>query len=364
MKKVIIIVFVLVIAAGGVIASLYTQIWNPSWNPFRPDPEVVLAEMAIKMKGLKTVRAEGDFKVENTSWEGGSLSIKIAGNADNSINDYLKSEGVLDVDMFDRETDISLSIDFITIDQTFYLKLTELAGLSEPNMSWEIDAFLGMIENQWIELDQENFENISGMFGLEYQPQMPEEEQRELANKLLDLLAGKRFYVVKEELEDTKIGGRDMYHYLITVDRDTIKELIPDFMEIVIDYYLTVDPEMFPEEKREEFEQELNYQAEEFFDRIGEIDFEVWIGQKDKYLYRVKFEKGIDLSGLVGSKGKFLINGEVNLSKFNQVMNVEPPEEFKTMEEILREIMTQYLEELGISIGGIPLGTTSIETMP
>ena len=79
---------------------------------------------------------------------------------------------------------------------------------------------------------------------------------------------------------------------------------------------------------------------EEFFKKIGGIDFEVWI-DRDNNLQKIKFEKEIDL-GLIeeiqdpdlrNTKMKIAFDGR--FSEFNQKLKIEPPKEFKSIEEIL-----------------------------
>ncbi len=375
MKKVIVIIGILiVIGAGGTIGALYTQIWDPTWNPFRPAPEVVLAGMVVKMEGLKTLHSEGSFEIEGKDGEEASVRIKMTGDTDQADSKNPKSKGNFGVEFSTEGTKISTEIDFITIDQTSYWKLATVPDIPLPISGFEgldFSIILDVVKNQWIKFDEESLKNLSEMLGQEYQPQLSEEEQKELTEKIVNLLKGKKFYEVKEELPDVKIRDKMTYHYLLTLDEEGIKELIPDIIKTTMEYYFVGGVELPSEEEiKEVIEKELPGKIDEFFEKVGEITFEVWVGQKDKYLYKVEFEKEIDLSEFLKreaypaipvSPGKVLISGEINFSKFNQPVEVEAPAEFKTLEEIFQSIMMQFLMMSGIppidemiTIPGIP----------
>jgi len=381
MKKIIVIIGILIaIGVGAIIGLLYTQIWNPSWNPFRPTPEVVLAEMALKMEGLKTVHSDAEFEIEFKNAEKLNILVKMSSDGDQTDSQNPRGKGDLDITFSLKEMNCPLKMETIAIDETSYFKITTLPDVSdvlklygeeleEYGMEDEeseslfsmqtmlLETIFNEIKNQWIKFDQESLKNIFEMLGQEYQAPLSKEEQKELTEKLVNLLKGKKFYQVKEELPDEKIGNQMMYHYLLTLEKEGIKGLIPDMMNTIMEYYLADETEtLLEEDMKEMFEGKLPRMIDEFFDKAGEIDFEVWIGQKDKYLYRAKLiEKEIDLSELgetydeemVLTLGKILISGEINFSKFNQPVIIEAPQEFKTLEGIFQLIIMRIFMEAG-----------------
>ena len=121
MKKILIIIGILALAGGGAVLALYAQVWNPLWNPFRPSPEVVLTEMILEMGKLKTVHSEMDFSITNKEEEG-SVSVKLVGDTDQRDPENLKSKGVFNMNLLNQESEASAAMEFITIDQIYYLK--------------------------------------------------------------------------------------------------------------------------------------------------------------------------------------------------------------------------------------------------
>lgn len=380
MKKIITIVVILVlVGAGGTVAALYTKVWNPNWNPFRPSPSVVLSNMTTKMSDLKAVHSETVLGVEMKEGEEEfSINIEISGDEDQTDVDNPKSKGNLSASVSSGGLTGSAAMEFVMIGQTCYLRLTTLplpSLLGEENES--LSQVLDMVKNQWIEIDQESLEELSKTFGQEYQPSMSQEKQKELNDKLVDLLKDSKFYSVKEELSDEEIGGKMAYHYLLTLDKEGIEKLIPDMMKLVMENYVTNGEELSLEEKNKGFEEDFSEAVDKFFEKTGPVDFEVWIGQDDMYLYRAEFKKEVDLedfkesvSGLgdvpvASQAGKVLVSMDLNLSKFNEPVKVEAPKEFKTIEEVVEFIVMNFFTGLtGFPEGMSPGSDYSIPGIP
>ena len=361
MKKIIVVIGVLImVGAGGTIGALYAQIWNPAWNPFRPAPEIVLAEMVVKMKGLTTWHTEGNFEAEVKNDEMFNISLKTSTDTDQTDSENPKSKGDLDIRFSTEGMEISTGIEFIGIGLTAYWKITTIPAL--PFLE-QMSGLFAEIKNQWIKIDQES---LKEMLGEEYQP-LPKEKEKELMKKLTDLLKGRKFYDVKEELPDEKVGEQMAYRYLVSLDKEEVKKLVPEMFEIIIKYTSEEMKQSISEEEKEESLEEILQAVDRFFEEVGEITVETWIGQKDKYLYKVKFEKEIDLSNMFEEekfeaplpvsvpKGGILFSMEINLSKFNQPVVIEAPKEFKTLEEITQSLMQYFI------MPGIPMEPEFLE---
>jgi len=350
MNKIITVVIILiVIVIGGTVGVLYTQIWNPTWNPFRPAPGVVLAEMVLKMEGLKTFHNETEIEIKIENNEEVNIFVKAVGDTDQTDAENLKSKGDMDVEFSTEGVAISAGMEFITIAETSYFKLITLPNLPLFG-GLDLSTMLDAVKNQWIRFDQESMGDVFEKSGIEYYQPLSEREQKELIEKLTELLKGEKFYKIEKELPDVKIGDEMTYHYLLTLEKGEIRELIPEMMETMMGYYL-FSPGLSPEEM-EITKEEIPEQIDEFFEKIGEITFEVWIGQKDKYLYKVEFGKEIDLSESDQSFGKVSILAEINFSRFNQSVEIEAPKDSKTLEEISQLMMEKFFMMSGFPIEG------------
>ena len=64
----------------------------------------------------------------------------------------------------------------------------------------------------------------------------------------------------------------------------------------------------------------------------------VWIGKKDKQFYQFQIQKEINAGELYGEEmgidGNINIDFKMNFSEFNQEMNVQSPEEYKSLDEV------------------------------
>lgn len=77
----------------GVGTSLATRVWDPLWNPFRPNPEKVLAKTASQMKELKTYHNKTVFVADFKNKEGFKIEGDFSGDSDNADGNNPKLAG-------------------------------------------------------------------------------------------------------------------------------------------------------------------------------------------------------------------------------------------------------------------------------
>lgn len=92
-----------------------------------------------------------------------------------------------------------------------------------------------------------------------------------------------------------------------------------------------------PEEMREKIaKEEFLKVVEKFFGNLGEVTAEIWIGKKDKLLYKLKYEKDFNLANIQeGAEGNLNTTAEIFLSGFDKSIEIEAPKDSKKLEEIL-----------------------------
>jgi len=342
---ILVIILVLLIITG----LLYAKVWDPMWNPFRPEPEKVIDEMFRKMGQLKIVHSDSNISisVKEDSKKAFDLSLNFVSDSDNSDLQSPKSAGTFDVGFTLDGTGFSIAGEGKTIGEDIYLKITKIPFLPSefmeafiPQTSIDPDELI----DQWIKINFQNLlKSVVPFYTPELEEQMQESKARqtEIIEKLKTFLGEKRIYIVKQQLPDQEIRGVNTYHYLIALNREEIKNIIPEFYKILI-----VGMKLGPaptEEQWQQFKRGLSEQIDEFFGKIGEITSELWIGKKDKLLYRMKIEKVIDtdkLEGLtslrsVSSRAILTLKIEIDFSNFGQTVEIEAPKSYKTLEEIL-----------------------------
>ena len=289
------------VVGGGV--ALVTQIWDPLWNPFRPEPEEVIEEMFAKMEAVQTMHSE--------------IKIEI-----NTIDEKLKQETQLsiaisdDSDAVDSESvgDIDIAVDFSGIQTSLAgeYKITEGVFFVKLNKIpiFPIPINLDTIKEQWIKLSE----------GLG-------REQRSTKERVINFFKEKEVYSIREELPDEKINGQEAYHYMLVLSKEDIKTLMEEFSEVdALSSQQSLGGQSIPPIGT----------PGEITEMIDEIEIEVWIGKKDKLLYKVKLYKEVDASKLnETAERKVTVDINIEFSNFNEPIEVTAPKESRTLEEIL-----------------------------
>lgn len=288
-KKLIIISTIIIVVLSGTGGYLGLRIWDPLWSPFRPEPEDVMEEMTKKMGELKTLQA--DLRTEAKIFDG---EVRIKQDVTDSQNPKfaLNFKAALETE----EIQLSLGGEYKTIGGDSYLKLTTLPVLPLLDLYFQTMGInISEIKNQWVKLNP--YAKIFGVGGI-----------REM-EAIKQLIFGRKFYLIEEELEDEIIGENRAYHYIISLNREEIKNVI-------------LELELLPTQLRSLLSEEGLFGDEKTGEWLGDI----WIGKEDKYLYKFK-----------GKNEILNIRININFSDFNQPLEISPPEEFESLEEIFRD---------------------------
>ncbi len=353
MKRAILIGTIFGMAALAIFGVLYARVWDPLWNPFRPEPTKVIDEMTVRMGKLKVLHSEGkiDFHAKDVE-KPISFSVNSKVDEDRRDPQNPKAQMISEILIKPKEGEISIGIENKTIGKTSYYRLTKLTFPKKeipPEIEKTIDLAIKMIKDKWFKIDQESIvrglRKIGGMVGEEPPPEIEEqfgklsEIQEKFQKKMEELLKGRKFFLPKKELPDEKIGREKLYHYVVSLNKEEVKKVILEMNKAMSE----IMGEAIEEEKIKEFQKELD----EFFEKISEIEAEIWIGKKDFYLYKIKGEKEIDLQKIEPKeKGRMIIKMEIDFSGFDQLIEIKAPEEFISIEEIIEAIFAPFLGEL------------------
>ncbi len=464
MKIIIGAVLVVVIGTGTCLA---TRIWDPMWNPFRPDAEKVIIKMAEKMKEVKTMHSQMDFGINIKNGSAADIAMKFEADSDQNDPNNLKSAGNVSLVFAVEGTQLSMGLETKTIGKDSYVKLTTIPAspLLTPYLQM-MGIESDQIKNQWIKLDESSLQKLSRQELTSAQKEEAQKKQEEILAKLKNLFENKKFYLVGKELPDEEINGKGAYHYVVSLNKDEIKSIIPEMFKIMREalggdvnvlsslsearlkakeariiadmmqmriaaemmydnnynsysglncnqsdisslcediaeytgnkpvifassqkycsftalsikgYYYCIDSklkavttninpegsgycngqtfvcpaaaEISDEDYKKAADEEFSKELDKFFEKVGELSGELWIGKKDDLLYRFKGEKTFDLSKFGESAtGTISLKLDINLSKFNQLINIEAPGQYKRLDEILSPIFGEYGKYLG-----------------
>lgn len=332
----------LIVVVVGVGIALATRIWDPVWSPFRPDPQTTLENAFSKMSAWKTQRTDAIFgvdvvdEIQNIS---GKILMEVVGDSD---KENKKGAASIDFSLDYKGQNVSqkfttkISLDSIGSGTDAYIKLKKV---DLPPAVVFMAAMAGVdiiaLQDQWIKIDSTSLP--SGVVGVQNNLSQDQQQQvTKIAEELQNIISGISLSKVQKQLPNEIVDGQKSYHYLVVLDREGVKQVLAKFMEKIPSLISTMGvPTINPERNL----QVMNQQIDEFFNNVGDITYEVFIGMKDGEIHRLKIEKGIDASKFSpNQKGNIAVSMDVYYSNINKPVNIQVPSSFKTLQEILTPI--------------------------
>ena len=314
MKKLIIISIVLLSIVGGGILS-YSQGWLSS------SPEDVLSTAIQNMSENKTWHSEAGIMISAESeGETSTVFLNMQENTDKTDIENPKSDIKFDAELEMEGMSFSVGAEMKALGQKdIYFRITTIPALPFLDM---LGIDFDQIKNQWIKIDEEYFENSLN--------------QNEVGQEIIELFSDKEILIIGEELADEKIDNINCYHYLVSLNKEELGIIVPELLEIVMQGNLSL--EELSEAEKQETLNEMISNFDKFLDKIGDINFKVWIGKKDKQFYQFQIQKEINAGELYGEDmgidGNVNIDFKMNFSEFNKEMDIQSPEEYKSLDEV------------------------------
>jgi len=356
------VVVILVVSSGTVAGILYSRVWDPLWSPFRPDPEEVMAQISSKMEGLNSLSIDSKLDIVLDAADK-SQNVKISVSAKSDSDKNNNATGTLYFTLTGAGQNFSITVENRSKGGTAYTKIIDFTvPTSFMSDLKEYGVDVAIIKGQWIKIDgnevSKYLEQYLGTAGAGMIEQNIKGQQQ-LQNQITQIISGKKFFLVKQELPDEEIKGEKVYHYVVGLNKEEVKKTIPEIFKSAL--------------KSMESEQQIpigsgliadmmGQMIGNVLDQLGEINADIWIGKKDNLVYKVNFQKAIDLSKLVeyfiGSIGfteagsgaipkmNLAINGNIEFSNFNKPVQVEAPKKFIPFLEIAQNFMAKYQEKI------------------
>ena len=351
----------LLVGVTSVQALLVTHIWDPSWNPFRPSPEQVLAQMVQKSKELNTFHLVQNFHATGKTSKGNfDFDFRFASDIDQSSLDALKAHSSFSIDLSSNAhlftaqptqtpslilDHLALEGEVISIDGTSYVRLSSLS-LPESFETFFDLFYFGLdpnqLTNQWIKIDQKELLALSGI-----SPEMAAQElqkQTQLQIELQEILLSPQFYVIQQELPDEEVDGRKMHHYVLEIK---VAEMID-----------AIFAKIFEQEdfQQDQFAAEIAKGAikgavETFIEKIGPITSDMWIDKQTLYLHKATIEKTLDVKKIDQTlEGTSSFEYEMTYSDFNKSVAISAPAQSTSLQELFETlleplILQQYYEQ-------------------
>jgi hypothetical protein len=316
----------------GAVVVLASGIWNPIWNPFQPSPDKVLAEAFQNMSNLKAVHSNIVYDMDVQSEESFSAKIVIESDSDAFDIENPKSQAVIDVSFPIEGMEMFFGGEIRSINEALYFNV----GTIPIPISLELSK-IGIDVNDWI---NKWFRFDSKELGMSLLKTLSDEEKLNMEQEIQQLFLEYPIAKVEERLANEKIEGQDSYHYLLAIDKENLKQFLIGLMEIVNKYYKIDDLPGMPKADQ----QEISDGIDELFEKTGGIDFEIWIGKKDKLIYKVAGQKDFDLSAIEqGEEGTLSLDLNMSFSKFNEPVEIMAPKDSQSIIEMLMPFIQMFM---------------------
>ncbi len=283
------ILLILFLAIAG-FASYYLLKDKNETTGKKETPQEIIKSSFEAMKGVSSYKIDGNTKfivslkdMKNETSQNYNLDLGFKGEAEgtdinNSKSKYnVKAEFGMNID--GNSENLSAEVEGMNFGQkSVYYKLNSYnLGAVGMFMAPKIRPFKG----KWYYLDVEEMEekmnaSSSDNFNIEgYDP-----------NKIMEIISKYEILKFKSDLGDAKIGDIDVYHYKAQPDGmaiaymylDVMKEMIKNSKDLQVD---NIDKNI--NNAKKEIEKNKNLINNIF----KNIEFEVWIGKNDKYIYKI-----------------------------------------------------------------------------
>ncbi len=364
-------VLIIVVVLGGAGYFVAGQYINLPWNPFQnlswsqiltfpgnlfgaPSPEKVINNMMVNMKDVKSSHTIMQLEIDATNSDAktsqGKLILNTNSETDITDANNPKSDGNFTVNLTTpgSASPVTATVSIAAIGNVFYLKINEITIPAGSSFYPGLD--ISKIQGKWLKIDQDSIKALSQATGEQVttgidisQLSQIQINSSELTKKFQDLLVTENIFSVTKQINDETIGGQDTYHYLTTIDKDKLKDLVGKIMEIELQQSSGSQTEGSANNSNLLTKNMVQAVANTFIDSIGNINMEMWIGKKDNMLYQAKIDKTIDLGKILqsyyGSALSSNVQVEVKLnltnSNFNKPITVQAPAAAQKIEDVI-----------------------------
>ncbi len=313
---------------------------NPSWNPFKPAASGDILENAIaKLSEVKRMKVQGlvelDIKnlpqaVKEQAENGDSgLSFnKLNGSLsfnqliDNSNQAQQKKSTDLDLTVGIEGVSMSLGLTAIGVNKDLFVIVNSLPPFLPASIVPDD------IKGKWFKADLAKL----GL-GSRTNPEFIEgENENAFLADLENLVEGKQIFKIKKNLGEETIDRVKTEHYLVELNKTAVKELLPKMLGLLAKYASQANQAQYEQQLQDSLN-ELMANFDLIWQKIGGINFDVWVEQAESRLKKVKFAKTISENSL---------NIELLFTDFNQNIQIEAPSVYIPIEDVIPK---NWLEE-------------------
>ncbi len=326
-----IICFAALVLIGGILCA--AKIWKPFSAP-KGNVEAVskAIERTFQVNSLKT---NGKIHFSARDEEKSAFIESIFSQKSEELRGYNpKIESVFNLSIGSAGITLRAEGKLAVLGNDVYINLTSLPASS----SLLFGADLSKIKGKWYKINREEVAGITGI-NINSETEKEREKLKELEEKAKAIICRGNIFQIEKNLGTEMIKGVKTTHYVLAFSKDGFKKSIPELLKTVAEY--------IPEDRRQEYDQNLQKFLDDFSQNFDELwktvslfRFDLWA---DRFVRRVKLEKTFSSTQNFSPKlAEGNIQAEIKIdlyfSDFGKKFNINPPKEYKKISDMLLEI--------------------------
>ena len=326
------VISVLILGSGAAFGYFYY---------LKETPEKVIDKMKIHLVDIKTFECQGEIKTKITMPDAKASFSNFLSDTlfqepthqkvDKKTKDFFISfNSQLDVSdsqnpkgsfIFKIKTDAlkeltqqenSFDLESRFFNDTLYFKLESLPNSSSFDINILSTFLNNFLANQWLKF--------------EIREDLKDKEMLQNENeKINQLINQAQVFKITEKLANDKIDGTETYHYKFLIDNNELKKR---------------KNILFSDETETNNENLSNKESTEFdkwFESLGNLTGEIWIGKKDYYIYKITILSEPTQLNQIGEQ----LSITLLFKNYNKPLQIEAPSSAKNLDDIFNEMFNQ-----------------------
>lgn len=358
-------VLIIVIVLGGAgyfVAGQYLNLpySNLLWSLFAPNPQTVVNNMLTNMEKVTSYHTttQVDVAATNSTNKTSIGELVLNTNSEIDITDINnpKTDGnfIINLTMPGSSSPLaSVSVSLASVGGVSYIQLNNIVV---PATFYAPGLDISKIQGEWFKIDQDSVKALSQVEGNQVTiPNIPQVNALATVAKLQNLIASENLISFNKQLNDEVVSGQDTYHYLLTISKDKLEDLLNKAIALGLSSSSNSQVSSTTNSSSSLIENMAQAFVKTCVDAIGDINLEVWIGKKDYMLYQDKIDQLIDSNKIEPNTN---VQAEVKIdmvnSNFNKPIVVQAPANAQKIEDIVLPLLkTQKIDSDMNQIGSI-----------
>ncbi|MFA6354772.1 MAG: hypothetical protein WCX12_03775 [Candidatus Paceibacterota bacterium] len=339
LSKKLIIAFIaagVVIVGGAAFGFTYFQ---------NEDPSQVVNKAVANLSKIKSEEFSIEIKSEISDGSSKTDSLPLSLLSNNKIVVIFSALGGFDINdqanpkvfanlKFDAKQGIKYSanvdLDGKFIDKILYLKPNNL-NLADFFGGSAATNPLDQFKDNWIKID---FNSAKENISTEEENYLKSYFEKYLSsskfNQFADSLQNYHLLIVTKNFPKEKMEGNNVNHFAYSINKDEAKKWYLDMMNIMSGQTVGASQSQY-----------LTKAVDKTFDSIGNIDGEIWIGDKDYFIYKIS--SGYQSNSTSSYTPSYNFSSTISYKNHNKPINADVPAQFTDIKEVITALMGDQL---------------------